>query len=574
VPPSPEPSRAWIRRRCLPTNHGDDGFTLIEVMVAFLIIAVIAAAGTSLTVRGLRATLEAKQLSQAQNLVNEQVEEMRGLPYFVANTTSTAKVDVLDGYYPNVTPPAAAPTCGAKADTWLANKTAWSGYVVSTAARCPFEPPVPFYRTVVDPAAGDTMKTAIVVSTQFLGLATGKGMAPPVVAPSTDYAWNTSGKDSPASSQIAATVTAVFGPTGGAVRHSTSRTDIADRRGGPPQVSAETNAGALAVEGTMSTGEARRLELGTVAGNGAVTAITKAAVEAVGGSMQTEAGRLDGAAQIAGSPGSVSGNSTGGGATSGSMSLGSTHTSGVTATSTVSDPGYGNPAVAGAVGGTFGVDQVRPELGLDADKLVWVDSGTLVSMAAVGGCPATNPTLGDRAAGSGWMNTGVASPKTLAACARSGASTVKLFKAPGAPDGLIQVEASNVRASCDINGATPTAATSGLVKVSWLTGPSTYQSTTVTLNGTTVTGSPIPALTTSLIGGKTIGDYIGGWDAFSGVQLSAQTVNGVRLTSARVPAALTLATVALRKLGDGTPDPDSAVKVTIGRALCSATDRR
>ena len=72
-----------------------------------------------------------------------------------------------------------------------------------------------------------------------------------------------------------------------------------------------------------------------------------------------------------------------------------------------------------------------------------------------------------------------------------------------------------------------------------------------------------------------IGDYVASWGAFSGAQMSEQTVDGVRMSTARVPAALTLATVPLRNLADGTTlDPESAVKVTIGRALCSATDRR
>ena len=158
---------------------------MVEVMVAFLIIAIVAAAGTSLTVRGLRATLEAKQVSQAKNLVNEQVERMRGLPFFVAYATSPARVDVLDSFYPDMAAPTSAPSCSADATTWVSNKTAWTGYVAAGAARCAFEPTAgAFYRTVVDPAVVGSTPTAVVVSTQFLGLAPGDGSAAQADAPS------------------------------------------------------------------------------------------------------------------------------------------------------------------------------------------------------------------------------------------------------------------------------------------------------------------------------------------------------------------------------------------------------
>ena len=259
------------------------------------------------------------------------------------------------------------------------------------------------------------------------------------------------------------------------------------------------------------------------------------------------------------------------------MTLGVTHTSGVAATGTLSDPGYG-AAVGGDASGSFAVDQIRPELGLDPTAtIVTLDGGTTASMPGGGPCPAATAFTGDTAAGAGWMDTGVSSPKTVAACAQTEASTVKLFPTTGtAPQGLIQVESQDVIARCEISGASRTATTSGTVRVRWLTtSPSTYSAwTVVTLSGTTVTGT-LPALTTPLANGKKIGDYLGSWTAFGGVEAVATTdPDGARVTSARVPASLTLDTVAMRNLADGTPDPDTAVKVTVGRALCAATDRR
>jgi hypothetical protein len=336
-------------------------------------------------------------------------------------------------------------------------------------------------------------------------------------------------------------------------------------------VSAETNATALTVDGTLATGASQRLVLGTVAGNGAVTVVTKAAVEAVGASMQTASGRLDGAAQLASSPGTVSGSAVGAALPSGHLTIGATQTSGVAATSTVSDPGYGGPAVASAAGGSFSLDLVDVGLGLSAaDPIVNVDSEGAPSMPSAGMCPSATGVY--RAAGSGWMNTGVGSPGTLGACAQSSAATVELFPIAGtAPDGLIQVEATGVVARCEVSGGTPTADAAGTLNVRWLTGsaPSAYSAWTPVTLGTSTT---LPDLTTPLGNGKTIGAYVDSWAAFSGAEQTTSTSDGATAT-ARVPAALTLNTVPLRML-DGAPDPDSAVKVRVGQAQCSATDRR
>ena len=88
-------------------------------------------------------------------------------------------------------------------------------------------------------------------------------------------------------------------------------------------------------------------------------------------------------------------------------------------------------------------------------------------------------------------------------------------------------------ARCEISGATADSNDLGTVSVRWLTtSPSTYSVwTVVTLSGTAVTGAvpvtvvsgTLPALTTPLANGKTIGDYIASWSAFGGVEAVAQT---------------------------------------------------
>ena len=208
-----------------------------------------------------------------------------------------------------------------------------------------------------------------------------------------------------------------------------------------------------------------------------------------------------------------------------------------------------------------------------------LDAGTAASMPGGGLCPAANGVAGDGAAGAGWMDTGVASPKTLTACAQTEASTVKLFPMTGtAPQGLIQMETQDVIARCAISGSTGTATISGKVSVRWLT------------------DQPVDVL--GMDGGdserhdrhgcpsrpddaacqrqedRRLHRKLDGIRRCGSGGPNQPTPDGARVTSARVPAALTLDTVAMRNLADGTPDPDTAVKVTVGRALCAATDRR
>ena len=193
------------------------------------------------------------------------------------------------------------------------------------------------------------------------------------------------------------------------------------------------------------------------------------------------------------------------------------------------------------------------------------------------------------------MNTGVTASPTLASCAQSevgdeallsdaDTAAVRLFPTAAAPYGLIQIVASNVVARCEITAGSATATTSGEISIRWLAAPSTYTAwmtfelsgKTITHNSTIVDGDLNPLLGQTLANGKKIEDYIASWAAFGSPENDATTTDG-RTATARIPAALTLSTVPLRNLPGPSPvahDPDSAVRVSIGRAQCSSTDRR
>ena len=146
------------------------------------------------------------------------------------------------------------------------------------------------------------------------------------------------------------------------------------------------------------------------------------------------------------------------------------------------------------------------------------------------------------------MKTDVSPTVTLAACAQSAASTVRLFPTADAPQGLIQIVASDIMARCEITTSGASATTSGEVSVRWMTPTLTYSPwTTITLIGNVPSASLQPLLAEPLPGSKTIDDYLYSWAAFDGVEKSPPTTGG-RTATARIPAALTLSTEPLRNL--------------------------
>ena len=86
---------AAARRR---RETGDGGFTLLEVMVAIILLGIVAAGVVPLLVGTLKAANAAKLNTQAKNLAQAQVERMRNLPYHVAQSAGPY-IDLLDIYF-------------------------------------------------------------------------------------------------------------------------------------------------------------------------------------------------------------------------------------------------------------------------------------------------------------------------------------------------------------------------------------------------------------------------------------------------------------------------------------------
>jgi len=91
-----------LARRLRRDDRADDGFGLVEVMVALAIAVFVFSATATLLVGTAKATLLARQNQQSADVLNEQVEQIRSLPY-AATTMSTADPTLTQSQDPNLT---------------------------------------------------------------------------------------------------------------------------------------------------------------------------------------------------------------------------------------------------------------------------------------------------------------------------------------------------------------------------------------------------------------------------------------------------------------------------------------
>jgi prepilin-type N-terminal cleavage/methylation domain-containing protein len=87
-----------------PFRGRSGGFSLIEVMAAISVFAIITLGITPLLVSSIRGTDLSRSLTRSKNLVSEAMERVRGLPYYDTGVNR----DVLDLYFPNLVTSGAA----------------------------------------------------------------------------------------------------------------------------------------------------------------------------------------------------------------------------------------------------------------------------------------------------------------------------------------------------------------------------------------------------------------------------------------------------------------------------------
>lgn len=579
----------------------DEGFTLVEVVVALGVLMVVMAAVLPQVVVGLRGATVADSMTAAKGVIEAQMEKMRNLPWHVA-PSAELRIDVLDRYYPDLTPPTNTSFACLQADGSVRPpSTTRSGYV-STTTRCSYEPASgPFYRMVevVDPA-GPAVYT-LVTDTQFLTseapTTTPAVYGPsPAAAPSTGYdSTGVTASDNPISEEVGVTVTAFDTRPGKQLKPLTAYTQIANDLRAPERITAVADTTAIQVSGVTRDDKSVSASAGQLDLAGFLARLSTASAQLTAVAARWSADDPQGlakgpvsappattAAAVTGTAGSLNGTcdfvcwsvpSTSAIATtaaSGQPVVASSATPGTPVQSAVTGSGttpsltFSNTTVADRP--TY-YRKLATDLALDPDQPI-VSVGP--ASASISSCGSGG---GGSMVGRGFVTS---TATTVTSCVESATSTVSLFPRRLLADPVLRLtlEYSNLRCSVTPTANTRSATASFRLKVEVAGRNGTV---TKTLTETSPDSDLQGLLTTQISASRTLADYVKSWS------LGTRSMStSLRTTaSASVPGVLSLVTNPVRNLepyttdtATYTPDPASSVSLTLGAASCLTKDAR
>lgn len=573
-------------------SRRDDGFSLIEVMVALGVLSMVLVAILPQLISGIQATSTARGVSQAKGVAQGKLDRMRNLPFHIAHDAGDFR-DVLDYYYksgPGVPASltASPPTC-MSGSSFLIPTAASSGYVAAGATRCSYEPSSgAFYRTVeTTPATPGMDGYTTVIDAQFLS-----NVTPPVaVAPAPDYNSQISGKDSPAALQVGVTVT-VLQTRRGTVKPVSSYTQIAKRLPTTTRVSAEADVRAVDIGSVTADQVPLALTAGLVSFNGGVSfaSTTAANLAATSGSLASGETAAGASATLAAPPAAsvAAGSSAAGSLATGGCAFacwGATSSQPLSLTAVNEMPTVGSSTNPAQVLLTDNVNNVlsfgnaataagyRPGLRL-SPPLVQMDPTAAKAGSQLSGCAASNSGTSAYLSAGGYLTTTLTTP-TVESCVVARATPIELFPTTFAPRGVVRVELTSASARCLVQGSshTPTASADYSAAVTYWDGTSYAPAATVVPGQTTDQLDAVP-LTTSVAPGLTLGDYISSWSALTADQVVR--VSSSARAQVKIPGVVKIVSQPVRPDASttGTNDAASAVSLTVGALACKAEDAR
>ncbi|MEP7055022.1 MAG: type II secretion system protein [Actinomycetota bacterium] len=565
----------------------DGGFTIIEVLVAMIIVSLGAVGVVPLLIISGQAGNFAKLNTQAKNLAQGRVERLRDLQFHVELQNGNF-VDLLDQYYTDLNTSPTARTFGAEtlSGKWVNSGTPLSG-----------EPALPFYRVTIASIAGYPAFSQT-VTTQFLRL---DGSAVPAALFS-GYNSQAEVSDGPPSLLVGVTVLTTW-KQGSQAKSFRNYTRIADSRGSVSTLTSQAKAQVLRVTSAASDLTALSADVAVASADGSQSTGSTAASSAKAG-VATDANEFLVATGLNTNPGNAttlttpvgpSRAGTGGCGwaafgTSDVANISSSTTSGIPLVPANVDTGVppSNQTIAGlrANGGNscglFAFNNrsiaYNPALGLGGT------SEALVDIPDTGGAARV-------VTGSAWVNATntVVSPHTVTSGANaSSAQRIRIFPnlpsvlvGDSATNGLVDITLTASSIACSVSvtaGSAPvqTATASYTAVVDYwratnTTGGGQRVSTTYSWSSAAApSADPLAALSPSAIeiyhNGATVirlSDYISSWSLIRA--LTEGTTNGVF----SLDQVFALTTVPVRAL-----DPTSSLGISVGRLSCAADDTR
>ena len=532
--------------RRLRAPKGQDGFSLVEILVSISIFGVVAAAVLPLLLAGMRGGTVARQATQAKGVAQERLEQMRNLPFYIAQQNGDY-LDVLDIYFRDTVTTLAT---GAAGDPCAKRR-----YISATMS---YECVAP--TTMVGPSSYDQT-----ITTRFVNAAGA------VVTPKSTYRSWQSGVDSPASMLLDVVITTTW-KVGTDAKSFVLRSNIANSTTGSPLITSQIRASAVKVTGATGLGDALQFEAGLLSADGSKATASSANATAVGAYASRSSGSSVRGAEmtllappddVQTLPGTLA-----------QQELDSCLLICFGDTKIKGEPraivSTGVPQV-GINGATKKLSSELSATG-DAARRGFSFSNTDPATAAVqlGVSPLALVTASDAdsvsspvAMSEGYLDAKGTGSTSVTASVKAAAQTVRLFRSATAPDGLIQVKLTEAALTCvDGAGAGVTADWSADVRVhvGGLTGYATY----TVEPGATALPAPSTITTSS---GFPLSHYVQAWSGLtsSTAGVAQATPLGVM---ANIPAVVTILTAPTR------PDVDSAINVAVGAISCKAEDNQ
>lgn len=578
----------------------EEGFSIVEVLVAFSLLAIVTLGVVPLFVSALRGTLISKLDTGGKNLSQERFEQMRNVPFHVDVNAPPAKPAACWTDVNRTNPEAGAVDCDYRdmLDTYYRSRTAAAsatsgGYVAPAAPRGSDEPAGAFYRFVVDPVPGFP-RYSQVVATQFLDVNRNP------LTPAAAYNSQVSGADFPTTRLVGVTIVTTW-TAGEMTKKFVSFTQIAEGRPAPPAVTMQARATAIKVTGGLpitipgNPGPLLSMEGGISSADGTLSTGASASVSVQGSFASIAPGqRADGKSAGASAPpnqtvidgdGSSFSLIDGGAESSPSCATfdcvatsagGQTRnvsaqiSAGLPLVATSGAPATGRVkknATAGVL--NFGYRN-KPESasmpGLDITSM-------LVRVNEAGG--SSPPT----AVGTSYLNSTSGGGHKAEAGTQASTQTIKLVPTTFAPDGIVQVTLFSASLVCQTTGTAASATANFEAEVSYLRfNPATGINEYVTVD--IEDGQATSPLTASLLQSTQINtnpagppllvpleSYIGSWGSLTGA--STTITSPPKSVSSNLNGIVNITTQPTRA-----SDPDSAVALQVGVLSCVAEDNR